>query len=165
MRGIFKVVVLIAVLSMFAGVTNARAVDLANKFVAGADLGFYLDPDLVAMSLMGEYHVTSNVALGPYVTLGTYTDYFYFSGSGVAKYKANLNENAKLKPYGLLGVGFLVLNEEVAGDWHSDTKFLIPVGGGFEYWVSEKLAWGGNVVFNISEDIFFGIFFGVRTKF
>jgi len=167
MRSIFKAVVLAGVFVALVNVVPApaSAVELNHEFVVGGDIGFNLDPDLFAMALIGEYHVTSNVALGPLVTFGVANDYFLFTTSGIAKYKANLSENEKLKPYGLLGVGFLVRNEKEKDDWDRETTFLFPIGGGFEYWVQEKLAVGANVVFNISEDIYLGAFMGLRTRF
>ena len=146
---------------------EARAVDLTHSFVVGADVGFYLDPDMVGWDVLGEYQVTGNVAVGPLLSFGADNDRFLFGASGFAKYKANLSESPKLKPYGFIGIGFLRTYEDVAheDDREITTDFLIPVGGGFEYWQTDRFAWGSNVVFNISDDIFFGLMFGVRTRF
>ncbi|GEM_PF-4022533 len=165
MRGIFKVVVSIAVLSMFAGVAPARAVDLANKFVAGIDLGLYEDPDLAAVALSMDYHVTENVAFGPYLSLGFDVKRLYFSTSGIVKYKANLSENAKLKPYGMVGVGFISRNRTRRNWENYVTKPLFPVGAGFEYWFRENTAWGANLVYNVCDKPFFSLFAGFRIKF
>lgn len=166
MKKNFTMVVL-AILLML-GISPAKAIDLTHSFVVGVDAGFDLDPDLFAWSVVGEYQVTGNVAVGPLFTFGADNDTFLFGGSGIAKYKANLAENAKLKPYGYLGIGFLRIYEEnpwKEDDWEHTTDFLVPVGGGFEYWLTDKFAWGSHVMFNISDDIFFSLFFGVRTRF
>ena len=154
---------------IFFRATEAGAVDLNHSFVAGLDLGFDLDPDLFASGLNIEYHVTKNVALGPLLTLGIDSEHHLFGTSGMAKYKANLTENEKLKPYGQVGVGFLIWEEEKKKgkkeDWEKDTLFLFPVGGGFEYWVNSNIAWGSNILFNITEDIFITFFAGIRYRF
>jgi hypothetical protein len=160
-------IIILAIL-VALGVSPAKAIDLTHSFVVGVDAGFDLDPDLFAWSVVGEYQVTGNVAVGPLFTFGVDNDTFLFGGSGIAKYKANLAENAKLKPYGYLGIGFLRIYEENPwdeDDWDHTTDFLVPVGGGFEYWLTDKFAWGSHVMFNISDDIFFSLFFGVRTRF
>ena len=143
----------------------ARAVDLTHSFVLGADVGFDMDPDLLAGAVIGEYMVTSNVGLGPYLTFAGDNNRFYFSTSGMAKYKANLNESVKLKPYGMMGIGFMIKNEKEHHVWDRETQFLFPVGAGFEYWSTDKFAWGANIVFNITDNIFLGAMFGIRTRF
>jgi hypothetical protein len=120
---------------------------------------------MFASALVGEYMVTSNVGLGPYIQFATENDRFYYGTSGIAKYKANLNESAKLKPYGMMGIGFLVKEERKHHEWTHRTEFLFPVGCGFEYWSTNKFAWGGNVVFNVSDKFFMGVLFGIRTRF
>jgi len=165
MRGIFKVLFIFVISLTLLASVPARAVDLAQSFVVGGDVGFDIDPDLFASALIAEYHVTSNVAFGPYFTTGFDNDNFLFATSGIAKYKANLSETGKLKPYGMVGVGFLVRNEKHSGDWDRDTEFYFPVGGGFEYWFMDNLAWGANMLFNVSDDIYWSMFVGLRTKF
>ena len=168
MRRLILILIITLLVTGISNVRQARAVDLTHSFVVGVDLGFDLDPDLIAWDIMAEYHVTGNVAVGPLFTFGADHNTILFGGSGIAKYKANLAENQKLKPYGFLGIGFLTTYQEHPiehNDWNSDTEFLIPVGGGFEYWQTDRFAWGSNVMFNISNDIFFSLFFGVRTRF
>ena len=159
--------VILAVFLAFMFVPEkGHAVDLTRSFVVGADVGFDLDPDLVAWDIIGEYHVTGNVAMGPLFIFGADRDMFLFGASGIAKYKANLAESQKLKPYGLVGIGFLNVSvEDNRGHRSSETQFLIPVGGGFEYWATDRFAWGSYAMFNISDEIFFSLYFGVRTRF
>ncbi len=148
--------------------SSSAAIDLANRFVVGPDIGFTVDPDMLSGSIIGEYHVTSSVAFGPYLNFsGDFDDHFFFGTSGVAKYKANLaeTESPKLKPYGMVGVGFLIKSEKHRNDWKRETEYLFPIGGGFEYWFQDNLAWGANVVFNISDEIFLGLYGGIRTSF
>lgn len=166
MRSIFKTTILSLAVVAILTVVPARAVDLNNQFVVGGDIGFDIDPDLFASALIAEYHVTGNVAMGPYITFGADEDNFLFTTSGIAKYKANLSETDKLKPYGMMGVGFMILNEKNKRDkWERNTDFFFPVGAGFEYWFMDNLAWDGNMLFNISDDVFISLFFGIRTKF
>lgn len=166
-----KISVSLAALVLIVGIglpSTSAAIDLANKFVVGPDIGFTVDPDMFSGSLIGEYHVTSSVAFGPLLNFsGDSDDHFFFGTSGVAKYKANLSptESPKLKPYGMVGVGFLIKNEKHHGDWDRKTEYLFPIGGGFEYWFQDNLAWGANVVFNISDEIYLGLYGGIRTCF
>jgi len=148
--------------------SSSAAIDLAKKFVVGPDLGFTMDPDMLSGSLIAEYQVTSSVALGPMLNFsGDFDDHFYFGTAGIAKYKANLaqTESPKLKPYGMVGVGFLIKNKKRRDDWNRETEFLFPIGGGFEYWFQDNLAWGADVVFNISDEIYLGLYGGIRTCF
>lgn len=168
MRRTIRIFAIIALATGVVFITGqAQAMDLTHSFVVGADAGFDLDPDLFAWDVLAEYQVTGNVAVGPLMTFGLDNDTFLLGGSGIAKYKANLAENGKLKPYGMLGIGFLTVYQDVPDrdKWASDTQFLIPIGGGFEYWSTDRFAWGANVLFNISDDIFFSLFLGVRTRF
>ena len=158
--------IMIAALAMMLLVSvPARAVDLNHSFILGADAGFDINPTMFASALVGEYMVTSNVGMGPYFQFAAKNDRFYFGTSGIAKYKANLNESAKLKPYGMMGIGFLVKEEREHHRWDHETDFLLPIGGGFEYWATNRFAWGGNIVFDISDKFFMGVLFGVRTRF
>lgn len=167
MRHLFRIIVIVTIVGGFCLSREARAVDLTHSFVVGADVGFDLDPDLFAWDVLGEYQVTGNVAVGPLLTFGYDSNTFLFGATGIAKYKANLAENGKLKPYGLIGIGFMNQQERIptTNRWLSDTKFLIPIGGGFEYWQTDRFAWGSNILFNITDNIFFSLVFGVRTRF
>ena len=158
---------LVVLLGILFKAPEAKAEDLDHSFVAGLDVGFDLDPDLFALGLNVEYHITSNVAMGPLFTGGMDSTHRVFGTSGMAKYKANLVENEKLKPYGQLGVGFLVWEVKTGrnGDWKGDTEFLFPIGGGFEYWINPNLAWGSNILFHLTDDSFITFFAGMRYKF
>jgi hypothetical protein len=149
---------------------EAKAIDLTHSFVVGGDVGFYIDPTIAAWDIIGEYQITGNVAVGPMLSFGAAEDRFLFGASGFAKYKANLAENPKLKPYGLIGMGFLSDNKrhkDIFGGhhWKDNVRWLIPIGGGFEYWINDRLAFGATALFNVTDNPFFGLLFGLRTRF
>lgn len=173
---LFKRLIVMTAIVFGMLVLPAQAQDLENDFEVGVDLGFHLnDIDMFAIGILGEYHVTSNVAFGPLFQFGAEEDIFIFGMTGMVKYKVNIPESERLKPYGQMGVGFLVTDVDVEY-WdpvarkrrtksESDTDFLLPVGGGFEYWALEDVAFGSNLLFNISEDVLFSLYFGLRYKF
>lgn len=167
MRRLLSMIAVLSMGVMLFPTGEAKAIDLTHSFVIGADAGFDVDPELFALDMLAEYQVTGNVAVGPLITFGVDSTRFLFGMSGFAKYKANLVENSKLKPYGFIGIGFMdKQTKNIPGDkWTGQTKFLIPVGGGFEYWQTDRFAWGADIVFNVTDNIFFSMLFGVRTRF
>jgi len=143
--------------------------EMTGGFVIGADVGFNVDPDSFALAFPIEYHVTENVAIGPLVQLGLDDKFTLFGVTFNAKYKATLLESERLKPYGQVGLGFLLVDVDSKGKsgkgGGSSTEVLLPIGGGFEYWAWDDVALGGNFLVNITDDTYFSLLFGARYLF
>ena len=132
---------------------------------AGVGFGVILDPDVPALQTSLDYFVTDDVAVGPLVQFGLGEDAYVLGISGQVKYSAPLAGNQKVRPYGHVGVGFAQLYYKDDDDHDSITTYLFPVGGGFEFELRPNFNLDIGGTFNVSEDIYLGIFAGVRFVF
>ncbi len=128
----------------------------------GIGVGVMLDPDVFALQAGVDYFITDELAVGPLVQYGGMgKDDSIFGVSGQVKYSAALLSNERVRPYGHVGVGFAQLYE----DGRSTTTYLFPIGGGFEFEIRDRLSMDVGGTFNVSDNIYMGLFAGVRYLF
>lgn len=138
------------------------AISTRSGYVSlGVAGGFMIDPDMGAGMVSLDYYVTDEVSIGPYAQLGGSGSNSYWGVSGQVKFSAALSGNSSVRPYGTLGIGFVQIDFEDRDD--DDMTYLFPVGGGFEFELSDILSLDAGALFNITEDTFGGLVLGVRV--
>jgi hypothetical protein len=144
-----------------------------GRLSLGADVGAHLStPDSTAFALAfhGDYFITHNLSLGPLVQIGLSDDLFMFGPSVQLKYTHDLNERLSANVQG--GLGFIYADLDRRGPDRDDTNFLIPVGPGLAYKLTEDISLGTTLLFNFTnlngvrnERIFLSLLGGLKVRF
>jgi len=127
------------------------AASRAGKFVFGAGLGLQgdtLDGTAFSLGLSGDYFLTHVLSIGPLLQMGFTGDLFQLGLSAQLKYTFDLPQLPELKPHVEAGIGFVYADLSQGG---SDTSFLIPLGLGAEYKLSEKISLDTTLLFNFTD--------------
>jgi opacity protein-like surface antigen len=178
-KGLICAAVILAVVLPVAQAANAQQVpppaSRAGKFVFGAGLGLQGDtPDATAFSLglSGDYFLTHEVSIGPLLQMGFTGDLFQLGLSAQAKYTLDLPQIPKLKPHFEAGIGFAYADLDQGGNRDADdASFIIPVGVGAEYKLSERVSLDTTLFFNFTdlnvrdENFFITWLVGVKIPF
>ncbi len=134
-------------------------------WMLGGGIGINEDPSLVALRLNVDYYITDEISVGPLAQYGFRDDDYIFGLSGVVKYSAILAQNKVVRPYGELGIGYIEFDCQDLFDGKRKTTYLFPVGGGFEFKLTDHLALDVNILFNLSKEIFLSLIVGVNYIF
>jgi len=137
----------------------------SGHFGAGGCLGFTVDPDLFAGQAGAEYYVTNEVAFGPLLQGGTGAGGRFWSLAGMVKYSAALRNTERARPYAEAGIGFANLYFDDLNHGRNKTTFIFPIGAGAEFELTDQITGDANILFDISEDVFVGLYFGGRYLF
>lgn len=175
MRKMAAMIAVIAVLGAGAAlaqetapVTPANPGSLASRsghWSLGGGLGMTLDPDLFAGHAGVDYYLTNEVAVGPLFQGGVGGPGGYWGLSGQVKYSAALATAQIVRPYGTVGIGFIQFDLDEINHGERKISFLFPIGGGMEFEVADDVSLDVGALFDISEDVFIGLFFGGRYLF
>jgi hypothetical protein len=102
------------------------------------------------------YSVTDHFSLGPAMQLGVDSDLTIFTFTANARYAFDLSRalpefdgRHKLKPFVQGGIGLARYSVDVPGPDPSDTGFLLQLGFGIDYYLTESIALGSNMLFNV----------------
>jgi len=144
-----------------AGSSSSRS----GHFAAGGSLGYTIGQEMLAGQAGGEYYVTNEVGVGPLFQGGTGSAGGFWSLSGMVKYSAALRNTDRVRPYGEVGIGFANLYLDDINGGKQKTSFIFPVGGGGEFEVTDQVILDANILFDVSEDVFVGLYFGGRFLF
>jgi len=137
----------------------------SGHFIAGGSAGYMVEPDMAGIQVGMDYFITNDIAVGPLFIGGISGEDSLWGLSGQVKYSARLAETEIVRPYGHIGIGFINLNLESYHEGKSETTFLFPVGGGFEFELTDELTLDINALFIISNIRPVGLFCGVRYLF
>jgi len=170
------IIVVFLVLSQFANAQGVQSEDQrTGRFILGAGLGLHAGtPDNTAFALgfNGDYYFTQGFSIGPLLQFGFTDDLFQFGFTGQAKYTFDLKEIPALKPHIEAGLGFIYLNlDRSRGGSEDDVSFLIPLGMGVEYRLTNSISLDTNFLFNFTdldvrdENFFFTWLVGLRYRF
>jgi len=110
----------------------------------GVDIGFQvetLDGTAFALGFNGDYFLDRNFSVGPLIQLALTDDLTQFGFTLQGKYHINLAGNPNLRPHLQGGLGFVFADLDLPPlRDDSDTSFLVPVGGGFEYRITPNVS-------------------------
>ena len=170
------IIVVFLAFTQFAEAQRVQSSDeRAGRFVLGAGLGLQANtPDGTAFALGvgGDYYITQGFSVGPLLQLGFTGDLFQFGVTGQAKYTFDLKQIPALKPHVETGIGFIYadLDGGRRGD-EDDVSFLIPLGLGAEYRLTNEISLDTTFLFNFTElevkdeHFFFTWLVGLRYRF
>jgi hypothetical protein len=90
--------------------------------------------------------------VGPLIQLAFTDDLSQIGVSMQMKYTFDLAGNPDLKPHLQGGLGFINADKDLPGGGsQSDTSFLVPLGGGFEYQLAKNLYANSNILLNFTD--------------
>ncbi|MFK7898806.1 MAG: outer membrane beta-barrel protein [Myxococcota bacterium] len=123
----------------------------ASGWSGRAGLGFTADPSSLLLNFDFPYYFDRFVAVGPMLQVGIDEDetiiaptlnlFINIPDIGVAGLE-------RVQPYGFVGLGFAVVEDDDRSNDNSATDFLINFGVGIEYQISEHLFLGSHMTFN-----------------
>lgn len=132
--------------SVFLGQTEERMGTVGFK----AGLGFSADPTTFLMTYQADFFIHDLLAVGPLLQFGISDDDFFFAPT--LNFQAMFDLPGEglegLKPTVQFGLGLIYLEKERRGGTSSQVDFLTNVGIGLEYFFSDQLAVGTNMIFN-----------------
>lgn len=126
----------------------------AGKFVFGAGLGLQGDtPDgtAFALGLSGDFFLTNELSIGPLLQMGFTGDLFQLGLTAQVKYTFDLPQIPALKPRIEAGIGFIYADLDRPEGSVDDTSFLIPLGLGAEYKLSDRISLDSTLLFNFTD--------------
>jgi len=136
-----------------------------GRWAVGGGLGITEDPSLYGLWADVNYYIIDEVAVGPLLQYEFKDDDSIFGVAGMVKYSAVLSGSKVVRPYGQVGIGFIQYDVKDLFDGDKKTTYLFPVGGGIEFKLNDSLSLDGNLLFNLSDEIFVGLFVGVDYIF
>ena len=161
-----RVMLIAAVFVLISGQAFAQdaatdtSIDKRAGYVSiGIQGGGMVSPDMVGAMVNLDYFITDEISVGPYFQTGGSDDDSYWGLSGQVKYSAALVSNNNVRPYGHIGIGFIEPDFKNGAD---EFTYLFPIGGGIEFGINDMLSLDMGAIFNVSEDSFAGLAFGVR---
>jgi hypothetical protein len=124
--------------------------DRVGSFGLKAGLGFSADPTTFLMTYQADFFLHNMFALGPLLQFGVADEDFFFAPTLNFQVVFDLpGEGLEgLKPTVQFGLGLIYLEKEHRGGSSSQVDFLTNFGIGLEYFFSDQLAIGTNMIFN-----------------
>jgi hypothetical protein len=118
---------------------------------ARVGIGFTADPDTALMNFEIPYAFDRWVSVGPMIQVGLTNDEMIVAPTGnitVTIPELPGNGFDRLHPYGTVGMGFAVIEDDDRRGDNSSTGFLINFGFGIEYQLSDHFFLGSHMMFN-----------------
>jgi hypothetical protein len=141
-----------------AGALSGRT----GYFELGLAGGYMFNPDMPAGMVDINYYLTDEISVGPYFHFGGGGQNHYWGVAGQIRYAPELAANAKARPYGTLGIGFINTSFENT-DHPKGITYFFPIGGGLEFEVNDILSLDIGGIFAISQDSFTGLTVGLKA--
>jgi hypothetical protein len=119
-------------------------------------VGFTLDPDTFLMSLGAEYAGDEGFSAGPLLQVGVSDKHAIVAPTANGRYSFDLSDAdddvlRKFRPFVQGGLGFAYVEKDRNGPLgdREDVGFLLNMGFGLEYPVSERVSLGTSLLFNV----------------
>lgn len=124
--------------------------DDRTRVSIGGSLGFFADdPGGVNLGFEIPIEVDRNFSVGPWATLGLADDFLLVLASANFRYHFDVFESRKLRklrPFLQGGMGVAYYDDDRARE--DDTGFLLNMGFGADYEISDHVLFGSNMMFN-----------------
>ena len=169
------IMVVILAFTQFAEAQREPAADRTGRFALGAGLGPHFDTSdgtAFALGFYGDYYLTHEFSVGPLLQVGFTGDLFQLGFTAQAKYTFDLADFPKLKPHVQGGIGIIYADLDRSGRRdEDDTSFLIPLGGGVEYKLSDSVSLETTFLVNFTgldvrnDNVFYTWLIGVKFPF
>jgi hypothetical protein len=117
-------------------------------------LGFTADPDSFLIGLGLPFHIRGGASLGPLLRLGVSDDTKLFEPSVALEYAFDLKAADEpalrdLEPVIGAGLGIAYLDEDHHNHDDDDVGMLLHFNTGFDYWITESVALGSHMSFDV----------------
>jgi hypothetical protein len=153
------------VLILISSVASAK--DYRSAPSLGLGIGFTVDPETFLMGGKFDFPLGYGFSLGPLAQIGLSGDEQLYGFSGNIKYTIAVPDVPRLLPSLEAGAGVLVSHFDKRND-ETETSFLIVLGGGLDYMLTDHLGLGGHVYANPAigsgEDFFVSFLFGLNIS-
>lgn len=169
------IIVVILAFTQFAEAQQVLSEDnRVGRFILGGGLGLQAatpDGTAFALGFTGDYYLTQGFSIGPLLQMGFTGDLFQLGFTGQAKYTFDIKEIPALKPHIQAGIGFIYSNLDRDGGHEEDVSFLIPLGIGTEYRLTNSVSLDTTFLFNFTNldvrdnHFFFTWLVGVKYRF
>jgi opacity protein-like surface antigen len=146
--------------------------DRTGWYSFGAAMGLQTgtaDSTAFALGLYGDYYINRRFSIGPLLQMGLTEDLFHVGLTGQAKYTFEVAGLPELKPHVQGGIGFIHADLDRRGSGaEKDTSFLMPIGIGVEYKITDSIWLDNTFLFNFSnldvrdEKFFFSWLIGLK---
>jgi hypothetical protein len=150
------------ILILVSSVVSAKAYE--GRPTLGLGIGFTVDPETFLMGGKFDFPLAYGFSLGPLVQIGLSDDDQLYGFSGNIKYTITIPEAPRVLPSLEAGAGVLVSDQND----DAETSFLIVLGGGLDYMITDHFGLGGHVYANPAagpgEDFFVSFLFGVNIR-
>lgn len=138
--------------------TSASAQEAANdgRFSIQGGAGFTASPDSFLLEFEGAYELGNGFAFGPAIQFGLDDHFLLVSPTVFGRYGFDLSgvsqkELQRLTPYVQTGMGLTYI-EEGRRNTRDDAEFLINLGVGADYALSDNVSVGSRMLFNFLPD-------------
>ena len=162
MKKLFAIVLILA-----CTVVSAKAYE--GRPTLGLGIGFTVDPETFLIGGKFDFPLAYGFSLGPLVQIGVSDDDTLVGISGNLKYTISIPEAPKVLPSLEAGAGILISDQDRGGrDDDTEASFLIVLGGGLDYMITNHIGLGAHVYANPAagpgEDFFVSFLFGVNIR-
>ncbi len=134
----------------------------------GLGIGFTVDPETFLIGGKFDYPLGYGFSIGPLVQIGLSDDDQLYGFSGNVKYTISIPDAPRLLPSLEAGAGVLVSHQDRVSNDDTEASFLIVLGGGLDYMITDHLGLGAHVYANPAvgpgEDFFVSFLFGVNIR-
>jgi hypothetical protein len=126
----------------------------AGRIATRGGIGFTLDPTAFLLGLEGDYSLTNDLAAGLLMQVAFSDHKFIFAPTlhGQWMFDLPIANLERLKPFFQGGVGLAYIQRDRPGPNEDDFGFLLNVGAGAEYYLSDRFSIGNNILFNVMPD-------------
>jgi opacity protein-like surface antigen len=123
-------------------------------FSVQGGLGFTADPDAFLLEFEGSYSIDGAVSFGPAIQIAVDDDLVLVSPTLFTRYSFDLSDATSevirpLSPYVQAGLGLTHIDRKRRRRYRDETGFLMNLGMGVDYAVSENVSIGSRMLFNI----------------
>ena len=169
------IAVVIVAFTQFAEAQEKSEGQRTGSFTLGAGLGPHFDTSdgtAFALGCYGDYYLTHGFSVGPLLQIGFTGDLFQLGFTAQAKYTFDLAGFPDLKPHVQGGIGIIYADLDRSGRRdEDDTSFLIPLGGGVEYKLSNSVSLETTFLVNFTgldvrnDNVFYTWLIGLKFPF
>ncbi len=147
----------LGLVGLFAPMTaGAQEVSRKEGFSVQGGAGFTASPDSFLLEFEGAYEFGNGFAAGPAIQFGIDDHFLLVSPTVFGRYGFDLSgvsqkQLQRLTPYLQTGMGFTYI-EEGRRNTRDEADFLINLGGGADYALTEHVSVGSRMLFNFLPD-------------
>jgi opacity protein-like surface antigen len=128
-----------------------------GPFSLRGGLGFTAGPETFLLTLEAPITIGAGFGAGPLLQLGLSDDDTIVAPTANVTYAFDLSgasnrDVRKLAPFVQTGIGFAYIEKDHRRGDDDDIGFLFNVGGGIEYSLTDRIAVGSNMLFNVLPD-------------